>query len=58
MTVAELIEMLKEMPQDAKVAVKYRDDGGSYYGCDYDVEPFVNDIPEDKEGVEMGVVLL
>lgn len=56
MTVKELIEQLKEMPQDAQVAVKYRDDGGSYYGCDYDVEPFVNDVP--KEGVEIGTVLL
>lgn len=58
MTVAELIEQLKQMPQNAQVAVKYRDDGGSYYGCDYDVEPFVNDIPKNKEGVEIGTVLL
>lgn len=56
MTVAELIEMLKEMPQDAKVAVKYRDDGGSYYGCDYDVEPYIN--LSHKEDVEIGTVLL
>lgn len=58
MKVSELIEKLKEMPQDAKVAVKYRDDDGSYWGCDYDVEPFVNDIPQKREGVEIGTVLL
>lgn len=58
MTVAEFIEKLKEMPQDAQVAVKYRDESGTYYGCDYDVEPFVNDIPKKKEGVDLGVVLI
>lgn len=58
MNVAELIEELKKMPQDAQVAVKYRDEGGSYYGCDYDVEPLLNDIPKNKEGVDIGVVLI
>ena len=58
MKVSELIEKLKEMPQDADVAVKYRDDGGSYYGCDYDIEPYVSDKQDCKDGVEIGTVLL
>lgn len=37
MTVAELIERLKEFPQDMEVAVQYRDDGGCYSGQDEDI---------------------
>lgn len=58
MTVSKFIELLKDMPQDAEVAVKFRDSGGCYYGCDYDVEPYVNDLPESKEGVKVGTVLI
>lgn len=54
-TIRELIEMLEKMPQDAIAAVKYRDEGGCYAGCDYDVEPFIND---DPNTCEEGVVLL
>lgn len=46
MTVEELIEKLKEMPQDAQIAVMY------------DVEPFINDSPKSKDGVELGTVIL
>lgn len=42
MTVAELIERLKEMPQDMEVAVKYRDDGGCYSGEDEDILLYVD----------------
>lgn len=55
MTVRELIEELKKLDMDATVAVKYRDDGGCYSGCDYDAKPIVNDF--DKS-VEKDVVLL
>lgn len=53
--VHELIQVLKEMPQDAEVAVKYRDDGGCYSGCDFDIVPDVN---EWDRTVDKGVVLL
>lgn len=59
MTVRELIEELKKFDMDATVAVKYRDDGGCYSGCDYDIEVCVNDYVDivDKS-VEKDVVLL
>lgn len=43
MTVRQLKEKLSQMPQDAEVAVSYRDDGGCYPGCDHDIEPIIND---------------
>ena len=55
MTVAGLIGLLKEMPQDATVAVKYRDEGGPYSGCDYDVTPVIS---EKDESVPNGTVLI
>lgn len=58
MTVSELIVALMQMPQDAEIAVKHRDDGGCYYGCDYDVEPHINDIPENEGGVKVGTVII
>ena len=59
MTVRELIEELKKFDMDATVAVKYRDDGGDYWGCDYDIAVGVNDyINIVDKSVEKGVVLL
>ena len=59
MTVRELIEELKKFDMDATVAVKYRDDGGDYWGCDYDIAVGVNDyIDIVDKSVEKGVVLL
>ena len=55
MKVQELIQVLKEMPQNAEVAVKYRDDGGCYPGCDFNIVPNVN---EWDRTVDKGVVLL
>lgn len=56
MTVAELINELNKMPQDATVSVKYRDEGGIYYGCDYDCTPIL--MESDYNGVEKGTVVL
>lgn len=42
MTVSEFIEVLKNMPQNMEIAVQYRDDGGCYSGCDYDIEPYID----------------
>ncbi len=55
MKVQDLIQVLKEMPQNAEVAVKYRDDGGCYSGCDFNIVPNVN---EWDRTVDKGVVLL
>lgn len=38
MTIEKLIEMLEKYPKDMEVVVRYRDDGGFYYGCDYDYD--------------------
>lgn len=43
MTVQELIEELKKLPQDMPVVVQYRDDGGCYDGYDEDVRIYVED---------------
>lgn len=58
MTVKELIEELKNHNEDALVAVKYRDDGGCYSGCDYDIKPFVNGREVYWSDIEEGVVIL
>ena len=56
MTVADMIEELKKMPQDAIIAVAYRDGGGLYGGCDYyDIEPIINDDPYIGE---RGIVII
>lgn len=38
MTIEKLIEMLEKYPKDMEVVVRYRDDCGFYYGCDYDYD--------------------
>lgn len=43
MKVCEFIKLLQCMPQDAEVAVQYRDEGGIYYGQDYELEPHIKD---------------
>lgn len=56
MMVAEMIEALKKMPQDAIIAVAYRDGGGLCGGCDYyDIEPIIND---DTYIGERGIVVI
>ena len=37
MTVKELIEALKEIDENKKVVVQFRDGGGEYYGQDEDI---------------------
>lgn len=54
-TVKDLIDMLSKFPLDSVVAVKYRDTGGGYDGCDFDVSPYLN---TNDNTVEKGVVLL
>lgn len=58
MTVKDLVEMLKKFDKDATVAVKYRNKGGYYYGCDYDVVPFITNLSEQADGVKAGTLLL
>ena len=44
-----------KFPLDSVVAVKYRDTGGDYDGCDFDVSLYLN---TNDSAVEEGVVLL
>ena len=58
MKVKDLIRKLEAMPQDAEIAVAYRDDGGCYPGCDYRIEPYVKDENCCDKSIPDGVVLL
>lgn len=55
-TVSEMIEALKQMPQDAIIAVACRDGGVLCGGCEYyDIEPVIND---DGAIGERGIVVI
>lgn len=49
MTVKELYEWAKKHKcLDCAICMQYRDDGGLYYGRDYDIEPKVERKPNSK----------
>lgn len=56
LTVKELIEKLKQFPEDAPVMVQYRDDGGCYQGADTEFELY--QLPQSVDGIPKGTVLL
>lgn len=50
MTVKELYEWAKKHKcLDCAICVQYRDDGGLYYGRDYDIQPKVEGKPDSKK---------
>lgn len=56
LTIRELIEKLKQFPEDAPVMVQYRDDGGCYQGADTEFELY--QLPQSVDGIPEGTVLL
>lgn len=47
MTVKELYEWAKKHDcLDFDIGVQYRDDGGLYYGIEYDIDPVVDEVKQ------------